>query len=236
MFKFIRCRSFVLPALIVLGFTFSSFTNPGNKKNNAPKSIDVSSNYEAWNLQNTGLSKAAFNYAMKGYNYLCNKKLLHKNNIITIIDYSKPSTEKRFYVLDVTTGKVLFNTLVAHGHNSGFEYATQFSNSNKSHQTSLGFYITLGTYIGDNGYSLRLQGCEKGFNDHAYKREIVLHGSDYVSEDFIRSNGFLGRSFGCPAVPLGLHKQIIDCIKDGTCLFLYHPTKRYLLKSKILNS
>ena len=193
-------------------------------------------NYTLWNLQSVGLSKEAFNYAIKGYNYLTRKNLLNKKEIITIIDFSKPSFEKRLYILNIVTGQVLFNTLVAHGHNSGDEYANKFSNSNKSHESSLGFYVTLGTYMGDNGYSLKLKGCEKGFNDNAYKRKIVLHGSDYVSEDFIQSNGYLGRSFGCPAVPLGLHKEIIDCIKDGSCLFLYHPTKKYLIRSKILNS
>jgi hypothetical protein len=208
-------------------------------KNNIEKEALISIdkiNYSLWNLQTTGLSKEAFDYAIKGYNYLTQKGLLVKKNIITIVDFSKPSTEKRLYVLDILNGKILFNTLVAHGHNSGDEYATRFSNSNRSHQSSLGFYITLGTYIGDNGYSLQLKGCEKGFNDNAYKRKIVLHGSDYVSENFINANGYLGRSFGCPAVPLGLHKEIIDCIKDGSCLFLYHPTKRYLIRSKILNS
>ncbi|UAY51958.1 murein L,D-transpeptidase catalytic domain family protein [Ferruginibacter albus] len=197
---------------------------------------NISSIYDQWNLQASGLTKEAFSYAMKGYNFLSEKKLLSKTNIITIVDFSKPSSEKRLFVLDILSGRILFNTLVAHGHNSGAGYANKFSNSTNSHESSLGFYVTSDTYFGGNGYSLRLKGCEKGFNDNAYKRQIVLHGSDYVSENFIQQRGFLGRSYGCPAVPLEFSKEIIDCIKNGSCLFLYHPTKKYLTSSKILNS
>ena len=120
--------------------------------------------------------KDAFDYAMKGYNYLSDKKLLHNQNIVTIIDFSKPSDQKRLFIIDIQKGEVLFNTLVAHGQNSGLRYATNFSNAGRSHQSSLGFYIAKETYMGNNGYSLRLQGCEKGINDQAYKRAVVLHG------------------------------------------------------------
>ncbi len=249
MLKSIRYPAAIMPFLLALGHISPAhepinraevlYTDTTTSIVASPKTVSVSVskvNYTLWNLQNTGLSENAFQYAMKGYQYLVKKGAICKKDIITIIDYSKPSYQKRLFILDMISGKVLFNTLVAHGHNSGSEYATKFSNSEESHETSLGFYVTLGTYIGDNGYSLKLKGCEKGFNDNAYNRKIVLHGSEYVSEDFIHTRGYLGRSFGCPAIPLELHKEIIDCIKDGSCVFLYHPNKKYLIKSKILNS
>ena len=192
--------------------------------------------YAEWNLTTAGLSKDAFDDAVKGYNYLLEKKLLKNSQILTIVDYSKPSSQKRLYVLDMSNGKILFNTLVAHGRNSGYDYATDFSNDESSHKTSLGFFITLNTYNGGNGYSLKLQGCEKGINDKALERAIVIHGAAYVNESFAQTNGYLGRSYGCPAVPEKLSKIIIDVIKNGSCMFLYHPTKKYTTASKILNS
>jgi len=192
--------------------------------------------YSEWNLTAAGLSQEAFNDAIKGYNYLQEKKLLTNNNVLTIVDYSKPSSQKRLYVLDMNSGKILFNTLVAHGKNSGLEYANNFSNADASHKTSLGFFITLNTYNGGNGYSLKLKGCEKGINDKALERAIVMHGAEYADESFLQNNGYLGRSYGCPAVPEKINKKIIDVIKNGSCMFLYHPTKRYTSVSKILNS
>jgi len=192
--------------------------------------------YKLWQLGNLGLSEDAFNYAMKGFDYLGKANLITKKNIVTIVDFSKPSTQKRLFVIDVSSGKILFNTWVAHGHNSGNEYANQFSNLPESHQSSLGFYSTMETYIGEHGYSLRLKGCEKGINDKAFERAIVIHGADYVSDQFINKRGTLGRSYGCPAIPTELSKKIIDVIKNGSCLFLYHPTKKYCTQSKILNS
>ncbi len=192
--------------------------------------------YAAWNLSAAGISQEAFSEAIKGYNYLQEKKLLNNTHVLTIVDYSKPSSEKRLYVLDMNEGKILFNTLVAHGRNSGLEYASNFSNSAESHKTSLGFFITMNTYTGGNGYSLKLQGCEKGINDKALARAIVVHGAEYADENFLHSNGFLGRSYGCPAVPENVSKKIIDTIKNGSCMFLYHPTKKYTAVSKILNS
>ena len=192
--------------------------------------------YAEWNLSAAGISQEAFSEAIKGYNYLQEKRLLNNTHVLTIVDYSKPSSEKRLYVLDMNEGKILFNTLVAHGRNSGLEYASNFSNNAESHKTSLGFFITMNTYTGGNGYSLKLQGCEKGINDKALARAIVVHGAEYADENFLHSNGFLGRSYGCPAVPENVSKKIIDTIKNGSCMFLYHPTKKYTAASKILNS
>ncbi|GAB2831585.1 murein L,D-transpeptidase catalytic domain family protein [Ferruginibacter profundus] len=192
--------------------------------------------YTAWNLNAAGISQEAFSEAIKGYTYLQEKKLLNNTNVLTIVDYSKPSSQKRLFVLDMNEGKILFNTLVAHGRNSGLEYASNFSNAEASHKTSLGFFITMNTYTGNNGYSLKLQGCEKGINDKALERAIVVHGADYADENFLHNNGYLGRSYGCPAIPEKLSKKIIDTIKNGSCMFLYHPTKKYSAASKILNS
>ena len=192
--------------------------------------------YSSWHLAESGLSQDAFEKAIIGYNNFEEKRMLHNERMLTIIDYSQPSSQKRLYVLDMTSGEIVFNTLVAHGRNSGLEYASDFSNINSSLKTSLGFYITMGTYMGGNGYSMKLMGCEKGINDNAYERAIVFHGADYVSNNFVRSNGYLGRSYGCPAVSIADNKKIIDRIKNGSCMFLYHPTKKYIERSRILNS
>jgi L,D-transpeptidase catalytic domain len=192
--------------------------------------------FDKWNLNAAGLSKEAFEMATKGFTQLADKHLLLNSSLLTIIDFSKPSTQKRLYVLDMVTGKVLFNSLVAHGRNSGCNFAKAFSNKQESYKSSLGFYTTLNTYNGTHGYSLKLKGFEKGINDNAYSRAIVLHGADYVSETFVQRNGYLGRSEGCPAVPKELSKDIIDIIKGGSCIFLYYPSKIYYSRSKILNS
>ena len=131
---------------------------------------------------------------------------------------------------------MLFNTYVAHGQNSGKEFANRFSNAPESFQSSLGFYETSETYQGKNGYSMHLTGLEKGINDKADQRAIVMHGAPYVSENYIHSQGYIGRSWGCPAVPEKHNKPIIDRIKNGTCLFIYAGNKTYSRKSKILNS
>lgn len=206
--------------------------------NNTGKNLsaEIAAKYSLWQLGTEGISVDLFSYAMKGYNYLKDHNRLHNPGIITIIDFSKSSDEKRLFILDVLTGKVLFKTLVAHGRNSGQELAKSFSNAASSFASSLGFYITSDTYIGKHGYSLRLNGCERGFNDNAYKRAIVVHGADYVSESFIEQNGFLGRSHGCPAIPTALSKNIIDVIKDGSCLFIYSPVKTYITQSALLKS
>jgi len=192
--------------------------------------------YSEWHLMNTGLSKTAFEYAVRGYNYLMENNRLANSSVLTIVDYSKPSSEKRLYVLDMNDGRILFNSLAAHGRNSGLVYASNFSNEPSSLKTSLGFFITANTYTGNNGYSLKLTGCERGINDKALQRAIVIHGADYVDENFVQHNGYLGRSHGCPAVPEKISRQIIDVIKNGSCVFLYHPTKKYTTRSKILNS
>jgi hypothetical protein len=185
--------------------------------------------YEEMNLSEL-MQFDAFKAAFTGY-----KKLNNNNSsILTVIDFSLPSTEKRMYVLDLAREEVLYISYVAHGRNSGDNYATSFSNRNGSHKSSLGFYRTGGTYQGSNGYSLLLDGLEKGINDEARSRAIVIHGADYCSEQVIRSAGRLGRSYGCPALPKDLAKPIIDTIKGGSLLFIYSDRTDYPAMSEVV--
>lgn len=192
--------------------------------------------YETMQLDQKGLSKQIFELAMKGFTHLQQNGKYENDNIISIVDLSLPSTKKRLFVIDLSQAKVLFNTYVAHGRNSGKVVAKDFSNTPESYKSSLGFYETLGTYMGGHGYSLRLEGLEKGINDNANRRAIVIHAADYVNESLIKSQGYIGRSFGCPALPEKLHKPIINTIKNGTCLFIYGEDNNYLSKSKIINA
>ena len=166
----------------------------------------------------------SFAVALKGF-YALKEKGLIKKDILTIIDFSLSSNTKRLWVIDLISGNVIFNSLVAHGRNTGDEYASNFSNSNESYKSSLGFYATGEIYNGKHGMSLRLDGLEKGVNDNARARGIVMHAADYVSDSFIQNNHRLGRSQGCPAVPAGLSKEIISVIKDKSCFFIYHPSR-----------
>ena len=160
---------------------------------------------------------------------------MNKEGIITICDFSHSSKRKRLYLIDLKERKLLLNTYVAHGKNSGGEYAKRFSNRPESLQSSLGFYRTKKTYFGGHGLALTLTGLEPGFNDKAERRKIVVHGSQYIGDNYKRWGKFMGRSFGCPAVPMRQSKILINTIKDGSCLFIYHPSKNYLAGSKILN-
>jgi hypothetical protein len=195
---------------------------------------EVTELYAQFNLEELGLTKKAFHYALKGYSYLMEHHWLNNPNVLTICDMSQSSKNKRMYVLDMNTKEVLVNTYVAHGRRSGGEFARYFSNSASSRKSSLGFYVTENTYYGSTGFSLRIRGLERGFNDRAFERGIVVHGSEYVGPDFLQMNNFCGRSYGCPAVPADESENIIDLIKEGSCLFIYHPTQNYLVRSKIL--
>ena len=192
--------------------------------------------YDSLQLDNLGLSEQAFSYAIKGYSKLKKDGKLKNDKVLTIIDFTQPSYKKRLFIIDISNFKLLFNTYVAHGQNTGKEYAKLFSNKPESHQSSLGFYVTSGTYSGSNGFSMYLKGMENGFNNRASERAIVMHGADYVSEQYIRSQGYIGRSHGCPAVPEKLNKPIIEKIKNGSCLFIYSDNKTYLQKSMLVNS
>jgi hypothetical protein len=153
---------------------------------------------------------------------------------LTVIDYSKPSSQKRLWVYDLTTRELLYEELVAHGQGSGANLATQFSNTPDSHQTSLGLFVTDDTYVGRNGYSLRLDGLDKGLNDRARDRAIVMHGAPYVSPAFVKANGRLGRSHGCPAVSDAVARELINRVKGGGLVFAYYPDAEFLKTSKYL--
>lgn len=191
--------------------------------------------YDNINLQQYGLSKEAFSYAYKGYQHLLEKKLISHSDYLTICDFSQSSKQKRLYLIDITNNKLLLNTYVAHGRNSGGAYATRFSNRPASLQSSLGFYVTKNTYIGEHGLALKIYGVDPGFNDKAWQRNIVIHGAAYIDENWLQHSAYMGRSYGCPALPLKESNTIINIIKDGTCFFIYYPGKNYLLRSKILN-
>jgi len=183
------------------------------------------------------LSFDVFDKAYRGYLNLLNEgKLSDDKHMLTICDFSLSSVQKRMWIIDLDKKKVTMNILVAHGQGSGKEFATSFSNKNSTHKSSLGFYVTGDTYDGDHGVSLKLYGMEPGYNSAAFDRGIVVHGADYVSEQFIENNeNCLGRSWGCPAVPAHLSNTVINTIKDGTCLFIYYPEKKYLAHSLWIN-
>ncbi|SOD80345.1 L,D-transpeptidase catalytic domain [Spirosoma fluviale] len=232
----------VLLVMVVLVFVYfagtglKSIPNPPAKATpvadaKGGKSIAHLDVYDQLNLSKVGLKKSVFEYALRGW-----QKIDTAKSMLTIVDLSQPSTHKRLYVVDLFNKKLLFNTYVSHGRNSGELMANRFSNTESSFQSSLGFYQTLNTYMGKHGLSLQLKGLEKGFNDNVYNRNIVLHGADYVCEDIIRKTGRLGRSQGCPAVPYAESKGIIQAVKGGSCLFVYSPNPDYLKQSAYLSN
>jgi hypothetical protein len=192
--------------------------------------------YEEMDLADSGLSREAFEYAWTGYYKLKKKGWLRKSNILSICDFSQSSSNQRLYVIDVRNRRLVYRTYVAHGINSGEEYATSFSNRMESCKSSLGFYITTGAYTGVNGLSLRINGVDPGFNDNALRRAIVIHGAGYVSPRLLKKYGVMGTTFGCPAIPTEMTGQIIPVVKNGSCFFVYYPSKRYLSRSTVLNS
>ncbi|MBC6368783.1 hypothetical protein DDT91_18490 [Algoriphagus sp. AK58] len=176
-------------------------------------------------------SLPAIDLALEGYEKLENEL---KNPLLTVIDFSLPSTEKRLWVIDVEKQEILLNTVVSHGRNSGMLMAEKFSNRPESYQSSLGFYKTAETYHGKHGFSLRLDGLEKGFNDQARNRAIVIHGADYAREEVAKMSGRLGRSLGCPAVPTEVSDKVINLIKDGSLIFVYAQDQNYLSNSEMI--
>ena len=188
------------------------------------------------NLTECGLTRDIFELALKGLSKLDTAGKLQNRDIVSIADYSQSSNKKRFYVIDLKNRKLLFNTYVAHGRNTGDEFASSFSNVVGSYKSSLGFYVTEHSIIGSHtGFSLMIDGVEKGFNDNAGKREIIIHAADYATESFIKKYGRLGRSFGCPVLPPDVNKQIIETIEGGSCLFIYNPNEDYICNSSLLN-
>lgn len=182
--------------------------------------------YTPWYVTLTdsaGLSKAALYSAYQRFSELVLSDSSINDSLLTILDFSKPSNEERLYLIDIKNQQLLIKSLVAHGQNSGSLYAESFSNRPKSHMSSLGMYVTAYTYSGKHGYSLRLNGIDRGMNDKAFERAIVVHGANYVSKKYITEVGRIGRSFGCPALPPHKSDAIINFIKEGSCLYIYHP-------------
>lgn len=216
-------------------FLFPGINNTGHTEIilKEPLNIDI---YTMVSLVNAGLSKEVFELAIKGLKKLDSEGKLKNPTIVTIADYSQSSKKKRLYVIDLKNKKLLFNTYVAHGRNTGDEFAKSFSNKEGSYKSSLGFYVTQHSIIGSHtGFSLQIDGVEKGFNDHAVQRAIIIHAAEYATENFIKKYGRLGRSYGCPSIPPEMNKPIIETIKEGTCLFIYNPDKAYLNTSTLLN-
>lgn len=179
--------------------------------------------------------RKVFDLALRGYASMLQNNMNIRKNIIAFVDYSLSANKKRMWVVDLKSMKLLYHELVAHGRNTGEEYARRFSNKVNSFQSSLGFFITGEVYNGKHEMSIKLNGVETPYNGKAFDRGIVIHGADYVSEDYIRQNNRLGRSLGCPAVSQEVIASLSSVISDGVCLFLYYPNKYYLRTSRLLN-
>jgi hypothetical protein len=197
--------------------------------------LEASEMYATMQLKDSGLHEKALLYALLGYHRLLKRHMIKKTQVLSICDFSQSSGSKRMYVIDVRNKRLLYRTYVAHGINSGREYASSFSNSPESYKSSLGFFVTRNAYFGSNGLSLRIDGLEKGFNDRARQRSIVIHGAPYVSERILHKYGVMGTTFGCPAIPEEMASQVIPVLKNGTCFFVYYPSRRYLSRSRVLN-
>ena len=224
--------------LILIKFLLSIFIcSPASKKadlNEFPLSYDAELIYSAVSVED--LSFETFYLAYDGFNRLLEQRCLTRDTILTIIDYSKPSDYERLFVIDLKNRKLLFKSLVAHGKGSGVAFAESFSNQPSSHQSCLGFFVTGKSYYGKHGYSLRINGMEIGINNNALSRAIVFHEAPYVSINFIEKTGRLGRSFGCPALPVEKNQLIIDTIKNASCVFIYAREESYFKKTSLINS
>ncbi len=228
----------IIPVLLLGLFFFSTNTLPNTNLNLTANRVTLETTseaiYHSLNANNFILpSQESFIKAIEGFFKLKEKGKIQKE-ILTLIDFSKSANAQRMWVIDLATNTILYQTFVSHGRNTGNEFATKFSNV-PEYQSSLGFYATAETYFGKHGFSLRLDGLEKGINDKARERAIVIHGADYVSESFIGKNGRLGRSLGCPALPIEISEEIIKTIQDKSCLFIYYPSKKYEKQSQLVS-
>jgi hypothetical protein len=236
-------RFFVLTLFILIYHTpqaFNSTNTSGSTKtlnNLSEKKWEsyVSNLFQSLEGEKKNLKYEVFNKALVGYYNLKNQNKLSDKNLLSVVDFSLPSNIKRLWIINLASGKVLYNSLVSHGKNTGTTMAKEFSNEAETHKSSLGFYVTGNTYYGKHDLSLKLIGMDPTFNCNALNRSIVMHGAKYVSEDWIRKYGMLGRSFGCPAIPVEISKEVINLLQQGTCLFLYYPNDNYEKKSALLN-
>jgi hypothetical protein len=218
-----------------LSFTFASRTTTARWASAEVFENSVHSIYDSIGLGKYDMSYDAFRHALVGYYNLVADQKIKDTGLLTVIDFTKASTERRFYTVDLHTKKVVFYSYVSHGKNTGENFAKSFSNRAHSNQSSLGFYVTAETYVGSKGYSLKLDGMDKGFNDNIRARAVVMHEADYVSESWINRYGRLGRSQGCPALPKELNRKVIDTIKGGTLIFAYYNDDNFITSSAHLN-
>jgi len=191
--------------------------------------------YSTTCLGESGVTEEKLKLAITGYFNLLQSQQIKPKAPLTLVDYSQTSVKPRLFVIDLLEQIIEHESLVAHGRGSGGKVPRYFSNEHQSHKTSLGFYKTANTYIGQHGYSLRLDGLERGINDRARSRAIVMHGADYVSQAVCNEYGYLGRSWGCPSLPRGQSQSIISSIKNGSCMFLIGNDKNYLSRSELID-
>ena len=232
----------------VIFFTLISTTafSPPVEENANPKRLialdsDVFSRYTSQVYHQLSFDRDTLDYevlhkALKGYTYLKATNQLENPRFLSIIDFTKYCNDKRLWVVDLQERRIVHNELVAHGRRSGSSFANTFSNQHRSNKSSLGFYITGGTYYGRNGLSLKLNGIERRFNSNAFSRGIVIHGANYVSDHFVQRDERIGRSFGCPAVDARVNKQLVNTLKGGSCLFIYHSNGYYQSNSHLFNA
>ena len=231
----------ILPLFLVFLMSFApesvTHTDPKLIASTATNNLAAKIEMRYYSLNNNHFSLpeiTCFTKAMEGFYALKEKGMIQKD-VLTVIDFSLSSTKKRLWVIDLATNTILYHSFVSHGMNSGGEYATRFSNAPDSNKSSLGFFTTGETYTGKHGLSLKLDGQERGINDNARQRAVVMHGAKYANPTILKSQGFLGRSQGCPAIPEGLKNKIIETIKGKSCLFIYHPSSNYEIASKLVS-
>ena len=230
----VKVKILILALIWVVG---ASVKNPSDSPMNAKQVFlnFTESFYDC--VKEEKISYNALQYGLKGYHYLRKSTKLKKKRYLTIVDFSLPSNKERLFVIDIELNKVVPRSLVSHGMETGRLEATAFSNEHNSHKSSLGFYITGRVYKGKHDESIKLYGLERNFNDNAYNRGVVIHRADYATKSFLNSNdNVLGRSLGCPAVPIDDYENLMNIIRDGSCFFIYSPNKEYLRRSKIVNS
>jgi len=225
-------RSLVLAAVLAAGAKAVVHAGPALP---AGPAIPATAHAAEWKAETlASIDPDVFDLAMRATTCAVKSGDVSSPSTLTVIDYSKPSTEKRMWVFDLKAHALLYRELVAHGQGTGDNLAKYFSNEPETHRSSIGLYVTEDTYIGKNGYSLRLNGLDRGFNDHALERAIVMHGAPYVSDEFAKAQGRLGRSWGCPALREGIAREVIDRVKGGSLVFAYYPDPDWIKKSKYL--
>lgn len=235
----------ILPLILLFLMSFAPKATNTTKTETDPKllasnnavtmSAKIEMIYSSLDANNFSLPQlTCFQKALQGFYALKEKGLIEKD-IVTVIDFSMSSTKKRLWVIDLVSNKILYNTVVSHGMRSGGEFANSFSNEINSNKSSLGFYTTGETYQGKHGLSLKLDGQERGVNNNARARAVVVHGAGYANPSILKTQGYLGRSQGCPAIPEGLKNEIIQTIKGKSCLFIYHPSRAYDITTKLVS-